>query len=161
MSTQSEQASPSPLVEIDEEDEITILPAEEEETPIVSHERPQLDRPVQVDALLKNWRTQIRNAGIETEELFLEAVHEIFNTEKEREISMSKSMFLELQNTVESEVTSLENTIIHLAKKGHASGQDDPRLNELNKNVQASGKKIRDHAVEIRSLLLPFPMLND
>ena len=143
--------SPSPVIVVDEEDEEdqeSILPEKEE--PSIVHERPPLNRPVQVDALLENWRTQIRAAGVEMEELFLDAVQEIFETEKERETSIAKNMVLELNNTVQSEISSLENTIIHLAKKGRASGQDDPRLRELNKNVVASGKKIRNHAVEIR-----------
>ena len=109
-----------------------------------------MNRPVQVDALLENWRSQIRATGVETEEVFLDAVQEIFQTEKEKETSITKNMILELNNTVQSEIASLENTIIYLAKKGRASGQDDPRLKELNKNIVASGKKIRNHAVEIR-----------
>ena len=131
---------------------------EEEETvsstrvlPIVQDERPALNRPVQVDANLENWRTQIRNAGVEAEELFLEAIQEIFTTERERETSITKNMVLELNNTVQGEIASLENTIIYLAKKGRASEQDDPRIKEFNKKVVESGKKIRNHAVEIRS----------
>jgi DNA-binding transcriptional regulator GbsR (MarR family) len=119
--------------------------------PIVQDERPALNRPVQVDANLENWRTQIRNAGVEAEELFLEAIQEIFTTEQEREISITKNMVLELNNTVQGEIASLENTIIYLAKKGRASEQDDPRIKEFNKKVVESGKKIRNHAVEIRS----------
>jgi hypothetical protein len=119
--------------------------------PIVQDERPTLNRPVQVDANLENWRTQIRNAGVEAEELFLEAIQEIFTTEQERETSITKNMVLELNNTVQGEIASLENTIIYLAKKGRASEQDDPRIKELHKKVVESGKKIRNHAVEIRS----------
>jgi hypothetical protein len=119
--------------------------------PIVQDERPALNRPVQVDANLENWRTQIRKAGVEAEELFLEAIQEIFTTEREREISIIKNMVLELNNTVQREIASLENTIIYLAKKGRASEQDDPRIKEFNKKVVESGKKIRNHAVEIRS----------
>ena len=141
---------------MDEEDDGIMLleeydsEEEPEEKPTIVHERPPLNRPVQVDALLEKWRTQIRAVGVETEELFLEAVQEIFQTEKERETSITKNLVLELNNTVQSEIASLENTIIYLAKKGRASGQDDPRLKQLNQNIIASGKKIRNHAVEIR-----------
>ena len=117
---------------------------------IIEPERPPLNRPVQVDALLENWRTQIRKAGIETEEIFIEAINEIFRTEKERETLIAKNMVLELNNTVDAELASLENSIIYLAKKGRASGKDDPRFKELSDKVVASGKKIRNHAVEIR-----------
>ena len=131
---------------------MTILLEEEEpeEEPTIVHERPPLNRPVQVDALLEKWRAEIRAVGVETEELFLDAVQEIFQTEKQSEISITKRMVLEFNNTVQSEIASLENTIIFLAKKGRASEKDDPRLKELNKNTVASAKKIRNHAVEIR-----------
>lgn len=111
---------------------------------------PPLDRPVQVDALLDKWRTKIRKGGVETEETFVQAVHEIFETEHEKETSITKNMVLELENIIESEIASLENTIIFLAKKGRALGNEDPRLKKLSKGITASGKKIRDHAVEIR-----------
>jgi hypothetical protein len=125
---------------------------------ILEDPRPPLNRPVQVDANLENWRAQIRRAGVEAEEIFLEAIKEIFATEQERETSITKSMVLELNNTVHGEIASLENTIIYLAKKGRATEQDDPRIKEFNKKVVESGKKIRNHAVEIRSPL-PFPIL--
>jgi len=134
----------------DEDGEEIDAPTSTEELPNIELPKPPLDRSVQVDALLENWRTQIRNAGIEAEELFIESVSEIFKTENERETSITKNMVIELNNTVESEIAYLENTIIYLAKKGRASSQDDPRLKELNKSVAASGKKIRNHAVEIR-----------
>lgn len=154
MSSQSAETSPSPVLVIDDEDEETIDPVEA--MPTFVDQRPPLDRPVQVDALLENWRTQIRKAGVKAEELFLDAINDIYSTEKERETSITKNMVLELENTVESEIASLENTIIYLAKKGRGSGQDDHRLQELNKNVVASGKEIRDHAVEIRYHTLLF-----
>ena len=145
----------------DEEDEDEDTDEEEEEEtvsttpvlPFVQEERPTLNRPVHVDANLENWRTQIRKAGVEAEELFLEAIQEIFTTEQERETSITKNMVLELNNTVQGEIASLENTIIYLAKKGRASQQDDPRIKEFNKKVVESGKKIRNDAVEIRSQL--------
>jgi hypothetical protein len=56
---------------------------------------------------------------------------------------------LELNNTVDTALASLENGIIYLASKGRG-GKDDPRLKELNHKVTAAGKKIRDHAVDIR-----------
>jgi hypothetical protein len=152
-------SSPSPVLALDEEDEDEDEDEDEEDEgtvgpmdamPTIQDERPPLNRPVQVDALLDKWRTQIRNSGIEAEELFLDAITEIFNIEKEKESSITKKMALEFQNTVDSEIASLENTIIYLAKKGKASEQDDPRLKELNKKAAASGKKIRNHAVEIR-----------
>ena len=121
-----------------------------EAMPTLKDERPPLNRPVQVDAALENWRAQIRKAGVESEEVFLKAVKDIFTTEREREASITKNMVIELNNTVQGEVASLENSIIYLAKKGRASGEDDPRIKEFNKKVIASGKKIRNHAVEIR-----------
>jgi hypothetical protein len=166
VSSSSLDSSPSPVLVLDEEDddedededegegasegegEGTINPMEP--MPTIQDKRPPLDRPVQVDALLDKWRTQIRNSGIEAEELFLDAINEIFNIEKDKEDTITKNMALEFQDTVDSEIASLENTIINLAKKGKASDQDDPRLKELNKKAVASGKKIRNHAVEIR-----------
>ena len=161
VSSSSPVSSPDPVLVFDDEDEDEEEDGDENEGTIdstdamptiqnVQDKRPPLDRPVQVDALLDKWRTEIRNSGIEAEELFLEAINEIFNTEKEKEYSITKNMALEFQNTVDSEIVSLENTIIYLAKKGRASDQDDPRLKELNKKAVASGKKIRNHAVEIR-----------
>lgn len=166
MASQTVQVSPSPILVIDEEneeeeeDEETIVPVQE--MPIIEDKRPPLNRPVQVDALLETWRTQIRNAGVKTEEIFLDAIQDIFGTEKERESSITENMILELENTVASEIASLENTIIYLAKKGRASEQDDPRLKELNKSVVASGKRIRNHAVEIRypNLIIPGLILH-
>jgi hypothetical protein len=67
-------------------------------------------------------------------------------------------MVLELNNTIESEIASLENTIIYLAKKPKpetGKEKDDPRITELNQKIIASGKKIRNHAVEIRYPLHP------
>lgn len=123
---------------------------QDEEDDIPYDVRPSLNRPVQVDALLDNWRTQIRNAGVKAEEVFLASIKKIFETEKVREEEISRNMVLELNNTAESELASLENTIIHLAKKGKASGKDDPRYKELNDAIIAAGKKIRNHAVDIR-----------
>jgi hypothetical protein len=137
--------------EDEEEETSTHAPSR---TPVGS-ENPPLNRAVQVDALLENWRTQIRNAGIESEELYLQAIKDIYATEKEREESIAKNMVLELKNTVESEIASLEGTIMYLAKKGRAEGTDDPRLKELNKEIAAAGKKIRNHAVDIRYLTRP------
>ena len=68
-------------------------------------------------------------------------------------------MVLELNNTVDTELASLENSVMYLAKKGRANGKDDPRFKELNDKVVASGKKIRNHAVEIRYLQLLTPLL--
>jgi len=135
--------------EIEEEQDETASETPKE-LPILKDDRPPLDRAVQVDANLENWRTQIRKAGVEAEEIFLEAIQEIFASEHERETSITKNMVLELNNTVEGEIASLENTIIYLAKKGRATEQDDPRIKEFNKKVVESGKKIRNHAVEIR-----------
>lgn len=135
-----------PLAEYAEETEEEVLSS----PTAIEPERPPLNRAVQVDALLENWRTQIRKAGIETEEIFIEAVNEIFETEKEREISITTNMVLELNNTVNTELASLENHIMYLAKKGRATDKEDPRLKELNDKVVVSGKKIRNHAVEIR-----------
>lgn len=137
-----------PLAEYADETESEILSS----PTAVEPERPPLNRAVQVDALLENWRTQIRKAGIETEEIFLEAINEIFETEKERETSITKNMVLELNNTVDTELASLENDIMYLAKKGRADSKDDIRFKELNDKVIASGKKIRNHAVDIRYL---------
>src|SRR5579859_1784065 len=67
-----------PLAEYADETESEILSS----PTAVEPERPPLNRAVQVDALLENWRTQIRKAGIETEEIFLEAINDIFETEK-------------------------------------------------------------------------------
>jgi len=117
--------------------------------PTQENERLPLNRAVQIDALLENWRTQIRKAGVETEELFLEAIAEIFATEKEREANIAENMVLELNNTVDTALASLENGIIYLASKGRGK-KDDPRLKELNHKVTAAGKIIRDHAVDIR-----------
>lgn len=157
MSQHIETASPTPTIDpLDEvfaeyDDEVKeTTTADPEPSEIPYDERPALNRPVQVDALLDNWRTQIRNAGVQAEEVFIAAVTEIFETEKAREEEIARNMVLELNNTVESELSSLENTVIYLAKKGKASGKDDPRYKEFNENIVASGKKIRNHAVEIR-----------
>ena len=138
------------MKENDPDADITEASPVPEVSEIPYDERPPLNRPVHVDALLDNWRTQIRNAGIEAEEKFLSAVNEIFNTEKEREEAIARNMVLELNNTVEAEMSSLENSVIYLAKRGKASGKDDPRYKELNEKIVASGKKIRNHAVDIR-----------
>ena len=152
-SSQHAETYPTPEIDLLADDEHAtieeILSTPDPNAPI-EPPRPPLNRAVQVDALLENWRTQIRNAGVETEEIFLDAINEIFAAEKERETSISKNMVLELNNTVDGEIASLENTILHLAKKGRGTGKDDPRLKELNEKVVASGKKIRNHAVEIR-----------
>ena len=153
-----------PEQEDDDEDEETDEDEEDDEVAtsttkvlsVVIDERPTLNRPVQVDANLENWRTQIRKAGVEAEELYLEAIQEIFTTEQERETSITKNMVIELNNTVQGEIASLENIIIYLAKKGRVTDQDDPRIKEFNKKVVESGKKIRNHAVEIR-----FPILSN
>lgn len=137
----------------EQEEEEETISAKHKNLPIadiLEDPRPPLNRPVQVDANLDNWRTQIRKAGVEAEEIFLQEIQEIFATEQERETSITKNMVLELNNTVQGEIVSLENTIIHLAKKDRAPEQDDPRIKELNKKVVESGKKIRNHAVEIR-----------
>lgn len=143
-----------PLAEYADETEAEVLSS----PTAIEPERPPLNRAVQVDALLENWRTQIRKAGIETEEIFIESVNEIFETEKEREISITKNMVLELNNTVNTELASLENHIMYLAKKGRATDKEDPRLKELNEKVVASGKKIRNHAVEIRFVPYSTPV---
>jgi hypothetical protein len=109
-----------------------------------------LNRAVHVDTLLENWRTQIRKAGVESEELYIKAVHDIFATESEREASIAENMLMELEDVVETQIASLENTIMYLANKGRAQGKDDPRITELNEKVKTSGKVIRDRAVEIR-----------
>jgi len=142
----------SALDEYDDDDDDKSTTGPDEPLPIsaIQDERPTLDRPVHVDALLENWRAKIRQAGVEAEEIFLDAVEEIAATEEERETSIAENMILELENRVTGEIASLENTIIYLAKKGKASGQDDPRIKELNKAIQASGKSIRNHAVDIR-----------
>lgn len=163
-SSQYVETHPTPELELPEDDENEtveeILSSPDPNAP-VEPPRPPLNRPVQVDALLENWRTQIRNAGMETEEMFIDAINEIFAAEKERETSISKNMVLELNNTIDSEIASLENTIIHLAKKGRGTGKDDPRLKELNDKVVASGKKIRNHAVEIRYLQHFYVLLTE
>jgi hypothetical protein len=123
---------------------------EPEEDEIPYDVRPPLNRPVQVDALLDNWRTQIRSAGVENEEVFIASVNKVFETEKGREEEIARNMVLELNNTAEAELSSLQNTVIYLAKKGKASRKDDPRYKEFNDAIVASGKKIRNHAVEIR-----------
>src|SRR5438552_1249383 len=74
-----------PLAEYAEETEQEVLSS----PTAVEPDRPPLNRAVQVDALLENWRSQIRKAGIKTEEIFIEAVKEIFETEKERELSIT------------------------------------------------------------------------
>ena len=142
----------SALDEYDDDDDDRGTTGPEEPLPIsaIQDERPTLDRPVHIDALLENWRGKLRQAGVEAEENFLDAVEEIAATEQERETSVAENMILELENRVIGEIASLKNTIIYLAKKGKASGQDDPRIKELNKAIQGSGKKIRNHAVDIR-----------
>jgi len=134
----------------DDADENPTGPQEPLPISAIQDERPPLDRAVQVDALLENWRSKIRQAGVEAEEIFLDAVEEIAATEEEREISITENMISELENRITREIASLENTIIYLAKEGKAAGQDDPRIKEFNKAIQTSGKKIRNHAVDIR-----------
>jgi hypothetical protein len=109
-----------------------------------------VNRPVEVDALLENWRTQIRKAGIESEELYISAISEISETEFDRETSIVENMFVELEDVVESEISSLEEIIMYLANKGRATDKEDPRIKELNNKVAAAGKNIRNRAVEIR-----------
>src|ERR1700734_2503708 len=67
--------TPEPDLFEDEEDETVeeILSSPDPNVP-VEPPRPPLNRAVQVDALLENWRTQIRNAGMETEEIFIDAI---------------------------------------------------------------------------------------
>ena len=141
-----------PLGEYQDDDEGVKSPSPS--PTIVEDVRPPLNRAVQVDALLENWRTQIRNAGVKAEEIFREAINQIFETEKTRETSVTKNMVLELNNTVETEIASLENEILYLATK--ARGEPEKRsalITELNKKITASGKKIRNHAVDIRYLI--------
>jgi hypothetical protein len=109
-----------------------------------------VNRPVEVDALLENWRTQIRKAGVESEELYISAISEISETEFDRETSIAENMFVELEDVVESEIVSLEETIMYLANKGRATDKEDPRIKELNSKIAAAGKSIRNRAVEIR-----------
>ena len=154
-SSQSPEVHPIPdlfeeYADNEEEEEEEEKPAEPKPLSAMHDERPPLDRAVQVDELLDNWRSQIRKAGVKAEEDFLVAIKRIFETEKEGETSTAKNMISDFNNAVETEITSLKNTIIYLAKKGRASGQDDPRLTELNRKIAASGKKIRNHAVETR-----------
>jgi hypothetical protein len=128
--------------------------AEEEEKPEVPAAEQSINRAVnravQVDALLENWRVQIRKAGVESEELYIAAINDIFVTESDREESIADNMLLELEDVVDSAIASLENTIMRLADKGRATGDDDPRLKELNEKVSSAGKTIRNRAVEIR-----------
>jgi hypothetical protein len=152
--------TPEPIEDFDlllEPDDQPVISAQPGPT-IIKDERPALNRPVQVDALLTTWRTSIRNAGMKAEEEFIAAVHDIFRTEKERENVVIRNMLLELNNTIQTELISLRNTIMHLAKKGKATEKNDPRLQEFNDKLIASRKKIRNHAVEIRSAI-PLPCL--
>ena len=153
--TPTPQPTPHPLDEFvfeseDEEDDQDDILSTQEPSPAIVNERPILDRPVQVDALLDHWRAEIRKAGITEEEQYLAAVQEIFSTEKEREGVVAKNMILELNNTVESELISLQNSIIYLAKKGKATEREDPRFVEFIDKIAISRKKIRNQAVEIR-----------
>lgn len=150
----------SALDEYEDEEDNEPSPANDEPIPIsaIQDDRPPLDRAVQVDALLETWRAKIREAGIQSEEIFLDAVEEIAATEQEREKSITENMILELENQVTGEIASLENTIIYLAKKGKAEDKDDSRIKDLNKAIQTSGKKIRNHAVDIR-YLAPYSQL--
>jgi hypothetical protein len=142
----------SALDEYEDEDDKEPPPANDEPIPIsaIQDERPPLDRAVQVDALLETWRTKIREAGVQSEEIFIDAVEVIAETEQEREKSITETMILELENQVTEEIASLKNTIIYLAKKSKAEDNDDSRVKDLNKAIQTSGKKIRNHAVDIR-----------
>ena len=153
---ESDVEESDPLQEYKDEDEIVESPAPD----VVEDVRPPLDRAVQVDALLENWRARIRNAGIKAEEIFLEAIKEIFETEKEKEASIAKNTVLELNNTVETEIASLENEILYLATKGRGeTDMNDALIKELNKKITAAGKRIRNHAVEIR-YIISSPSLN-
>lgn len=152
------KAEPTPTIPLeghepddgaDDDDDDEDDDEEDKTQPTINPELP-LDRPVQVDALLEKWQSEIRKAGIDAEEQFLSEVAEIFKTERPREESITEKMVLELSGDIETELASLESTIIHLVKKGRASETDDPRIKEINKKISASGKKIRNHAVEIR-----------